>query len=130
MNTQTWTLRSLAGVAVLAILAIAASAQGPATVKPAAMVNGEPIPMADVEALIKSRGPLATPPTEVQRKQMQLEALAMLMDDLIMQQFLRQYAPPVDQAELKKRLTEMQAELAKKGQTLQDFCKETGQTEI
>ena len=47
-----------------------------------------------------------------------------------MQQFLRKYAPAVDPAELNKRLAEMVAGLKKKGQTLQDFCKETGQTEI
>jgi peptidyl-prolyl cis-trans isomerase C len=121
-------LRSLAGAAILATLASTAQAQAPA--KPAAVVNGEPITMADVEALLKGRGPLATPPTELQRKQMQLEAVAMLIDDLIMQQFLRKYAPPVDPAELNKRVAEMQVALKKKNQTLQDFCKETGQTEI
>jgi peptidyl-prolyl cis-trans isomerase C len=128
MTARTWALRSLAGVTVLATLASGLRAQAPG--KPAATVNGEPIPIAEVEALLKGRGPLPTPPTELQRKQMQIEALGMLIDDLVMQQFLRKHAPKVDPAEFGKRLAELQDGLKKQNKTLQDFCKETGQTEI
>jgi peptidyl-prolyl cis-trans isomerase C len=113
--------------AVLVVAAGAATAQAPAKV--AATVNGAVITLADVEAALKARGPMATPPTEQQRRQMQLEALSMLIDDLIMQQFLRQQAPKVDPAEVSKRLAEMELGLKKQNKTLADFYREIGQSE-
>jgi peptidyl-prolyl cis-trans isomerase C len=127
MTARTWALRSLASAAILAVAVSAATAQAPAKV--AAVVNGETITVADVEAVLKSRGPMATPPTELQRKQMQFEALSMLIDDLVMQQFLRQHAPKIDAAEASKRLAELEQGLKKQNKTLVDFYRETGQNE-
>ena len=56
---------------------------------PAAIVNGTAITMAEVESILKQAGPTATPLTEAQRKQMQMEAVAMLIDDVLMEQFLK-----------------------------------------
>jgi len=130
MTARRWALRSLASAAILVVAVSAASAQAPATpAKVAAVVNGEVITTTEVEAVLKSRTPTATPLTELQRKQMQLEALSMLIDDLVMQQFLRQHAPKVDPVEASKRLAEMEEGLKKQGKTLADFYRETGQTE-
>lgn len=120
-------LRTAAGLLAAAVLAGGAGAQQ--SPKPAAVVNGETISFAEVEAWIKSRGPLPTPPTEQTRKQMQAEAVSLLIDDLVMQQFLRKYAPRIEPAEVAKRMAELEDGLKKQDKTLADFYKETSQTE-
>src|SRR5439155_12002641 len=84
----------------------------------------------DVEMLMKERGPSPTPLSEVQRKQMQLASLEMLIDDVLMRQFLRKSGPKVDPAEVAKRVAELEASLKKQGKSLQDFYRETNQTEF
>ena len=45
-----------------------------------------------------------------------------------MQQFLLQHAPHIDSAEVDKQMVQMQEELKKKGQTLDDFYRAPNQT--
>jgi peptidyl-prolyl cis-trans isomerase C len=125
-----WALRALASATVAAALAGGLFAQTPATTaKPAALVNGEPIALAEVEALLKSRPTQFPKPTEAEHREMQREALDMLIDDLVMQQFLRKNAPAVPAGEVNKKLKDLQASLKAQGRTLDDFCRENGQTE-
>lgn len=132
--------QGLAGVAGLILLASGTLAQAPATApaqpagKPAAVVNGEPIPLADVERLtdmLLQEKFKVQPPTEAQRKQVRREVLSMLINDVLMRQFVRKHGPQVEPAEVDKQLAEFAANLQKQNppRTLQDFCKETGQTE-
>jgi PPIC-type PPIASE domain/SurA-like N-terminal domain len=115
----------------LVILANGALAQGSKQPsKPAAVVNGIAISMAEVEQALKQAGPTATPLTELQRKQMRQEALSLLIDDILLQEFLRRHAPEVDPNEVNKHLHELEDGLKKQGKTLVSFCKETGQTEV
>jgi peptidyl-prolyl cis-trans isomerase C len=123
-------LQALTSAAVLAVLTNWAIGQtGTAANKPAAVVDGTPITMAEVEAVIKQGGPSPTPLTENQRRQMQIEAVGMLIDDLLVQQFLRSHGPKIDPAEVNKRLAELEESLKKQGKTLQDFFKESNQNE-
>jgi peptidyl-prolyl cis-trans isomerase C len=116
-------------MAVLALLVNGARTQllKPAA-KPAARVDGTDISMAEVEAILKQGGPTATTLTEVQRKQLQMEAVAMLIDDLLMERFLRKNGPRVQQAEIDKKLAELEKGLNQQGKSLDDFYKESGQT--
>jgi peptidyl-prolyl cis-trans isomerase C len=115
---------------MVAVLARAAQAQAPAAApKPAAVVNGTAITMAEVEAVLKQSGPTPTPLTEVQRRQMQLEAVHMLVDEQLLQQFLRKNGPRVTPAEVNARVNDLVGKLKMDGKTLQDFYKETGQSE-
>jgi len=98
--------------------------------KPAAIVNGIAISMAEVEQALKQAGPTATPLTELQRKQMRQEALSLLIDDILLQEHLRRHAPQVDPMEVNKHLRELEQGLQKQGKTLGSFCKETSQTEV
>src|SRR5437016_3724920 len=103
--TNSW---GLASAVFLAILASSAGAQiTPASNKPAAVVNGEAITLADVEGVVKLGPQVTPPPTPAQRQQMQAEALTLLIDDVLMQQFLRRQCPPVDAKEVAKRLDDM-----------------------
>jgi peptidyl-prolyl cis-trans isomerase C len=128
MSLRTWI--SVASLAVLASLAGQVHAQTPrAATKPVALVDGTAITLAEVEAVLKQTGPSATPLTEVQKRQMQMEAVTMLVDDLLMQQFLHKHGPKVDPAEVNRRLAELEDQLKKQNKTLADFFKETGQNE-
>lgn len=108
---------------------IPAPAVGAAS-KPAALVNGEAITVAEVEAVIKAMGPPSpTPLTDAQRREKQTEAVNMLIDDLLMQQFLRQNGPKIDPAEVEKQIVEIQTRLKAQNKTLADMLKESNLTE-
>ncbi len=125
--------RILAGLASAATVACWTSATLAQTgAKPAnivATVNGSPITMAEVELVLKKAGPKATAPTEAQRKEMQQEALTMLIDDQLMRDFLRKKGPTVDLEEVNKQVAELAESLKKEKKTLADYLKEQNQTE-
>ncbi len=130
MNGPLWSLGILGGMVLLAGCTGGARAQAPAApVQPAAVVNGEPIAMADVEALVQMEGPTALQLPESKRRQKRLDALAMLIDDLLMQQFLRQNGPRIDPAEVVKQTNELEEGLRRQGKKLQEFLRESNQTE-
>jgi peptidyl-prolyl cis-trans isomerase C len=129
MNRRNWIMRGLAG-AVLAWLSggtVPARAQQPAAGPAAAVVNGEPIPMAEVEAILKQT-PSAVQVSESVQKEMRLRALAMLVDDTLMQQYLKANAPQVSRAEVEAKMVEMDASLRKQNKNIEMYCKENGQT--
>lgn len=124
MIARKWTLASLAG---LALLASSVFAQGPS--KPAAVVNGEPISVAEVEATLKQVPLMQNQPTEAQSRQMRAEVIGQLVDDLLMQQFLRKNGPKIDSTEINKLMSSMDSWLKTQGQTKQEYCRYTGQSE-
>lgn len=104
----------------------------PAAAQPApvaaATVNGEAIPLADVDAFLKSKFPL-TPLTASQTRQMRVEILSDMIDDLLLKQFLRKSGVTAEPAEIDQHFKVLSDSLAKQKKTLADFYKETGQTE-
>ena len=100
--------------------------------KPAAIVNGEAISRAELDRVVgfvlKERFKLQ-PPTPSQKKQAQEDVLTMLIDDLLMKQFLEKNAPKADPAEVAKQFAELVEEQAKAKTKMEDFYKETSQTE-
>jgi peptidyl-prolyl cis-trans isomerase C len=110
----------------------AAAPAGQATIPPnkvVATVNGSPITMAEVELVLKKAGPKATAPTEAQRREMQQEALTMLIDDQLMRDFLRKKGPKVDLQDVNKQMAELVEGLKKEKKTLDEYLKEQNQTE-
>lgn len=101
---------------------------GSETIKPAAIVNGEPVTLTDLSALINARPP-AVPLTEAQRREVRKAALDLLVDDLLMRQFLRKNAPPVNGADIEKEITQLKEVLAKDKKTVTEFLREGQQTE-
>jgi len=130
MRDRMWSLRSLASATALVVLAGGAAAQGPgASGKPAAVVNGQPITYADLESVLKLNGPMPTQPTQAQYRQMQSEALDFLIDERVMEQFMRANGPKIDPKDVAKQLAELESALKAKGKTLDDYYKDTGLTE-
>jgi peptidyl-prolyl cis-trans isomerase C len=110
----------------------AALAQPPAAAPPAsaaaATVNGETISLAEVDAVLAHTLPL-TPFTAAQRRQMRIEVLADMVDEVLVRQFLRKNGPKVDPAEIDAQLKAYGEKLQKEGKSLAAWLKETGQTE-
>jgi peptidyl-prolyl cis-trans isomerase C len=96
--------------------------------KPAAVVNGEPVSAAELQAVLKLSGPVAVHLPEGQRRQRQMEALSLLIDNLLMRQFLAKHTPAVPPAEVDKRLAEFEAGLKEQGKGLAEHCHDTHQT--
>lgn len=119
----------LAGLVLLGVAVHDAQGQPPtAGPKPAALVNGEPIALTELNALLSARPP-AVPLTEGQKRELRQAALDMLVDDLLMRQFLRKNAPTANPAEIEKEITELKEVLTKQKKSLVEFLREGQQTE-
>jgi peptidyl-prolyl cis-trans isomerase C len=123
--------RILGAAAVLAVLAGSALGQ-PA--KPAALVNGEAIMPADVDAVMSMQPPTATPLTEAQKKAARYEILEMLINEAVMKQFFQRElkarsALKPNSPEVNKQINELVDGLKKKGGSLETFLKEEGMSE-
>ena len=91
----------------------------------AAVVNGEPIQVEEVELFLKQR-PVPPQLTDEQRRQLKMEVVGMIVDDHLLQQFLRGNSPPVKDEDVNKWLSELEKSLKSQGHTLQEFYKERG----
>jgi peptidyl-prolyl cis-trans isomerase C len=117
--------------AVLAVLVGRLPAQTPPAQKPAAVVNGEVVPMAELEKLLKDRPQSPYPQTVKEQAEVRDIALKMLIDDVLIRQFLKKTMPPANPTDIAKELAELQQALAnqKPPRTVQDFLRDTHQTE-
>ena len=133
MTMQKWIRHGLVSMATLASLAMSALAQEkqptPVDKGLVAIVNGKEITRTELDAVLKKAGPQAIAPTEEQKRQMKQEALALLIDDELMKEFLIKQGPPVDIADVNKQIAELAEGLAKQKKTLDAYLKEQGQSE-
>jgi parvulin-like peptidyl-prolyl isomerase len=106
----------------------AASAAGAPT-GVAGIVNGESITLAEVEAIIKTVPAPPVPPTDAQKRQMRQEVLEMLIDDTLVRQYLTATNGRVSQADFNREYEGLLTALKAKNMTLQDFLRDTSQTE-
>jgi parvulin-like peptidyl-prolyl isomerase len=146
MKRLTWKFKGLAACWAVACMLNRAPAQDPVpvpmpaspvvptaattpAVKPAAVVNGDTIPMSDVEAVLKQAGPTAVPMNEEQRRGAQHQALAMLIDETLIHQFLKEHGPVVTDADVNRKLEELDAGWRKENKSLAEFARERGLSE-
>src|SRR5262249_28140192 len=129
MAIRSWARRALAGFVVVAVVSAVPSQCQAKDPPPAALVNGEPIALAEVDAILNARPAMMANVTEKERCEMQLEVVNMLVDDLLMQQFVRKNGPSVSASVVNKQMSDLQAELRAKGQSLAEFLRVNGQTE-
>ncbi|HEY8506238.1 MAG TPA: peptidylprolyl isomerase, partial [Gemmataceae bacterium] len=119
---------ALAAVVTASLGGGSARPEAPEKDKPAAVVNGETISLGEVDAVIRQRPAGLTPLPPSQQRQLRLEILAGLIDDLLLRQFLREHAPPVDPAELDQQMAALVKSLQAQDKTMADYCRETHQT--
>jgi peptidyl-prolyl cis-trans isomerase C len=118
MRRPTWALLTLLSCSVAALAQPAppteATAAPPGT---AATVNGQPIP----EDLVQ-RGLDAAPAAK--RAEIRAERLNVLIDDMLIDQYLQQLMIPVEGKDVDGRITEMRAELLKQKKDFEKLLKE------
>jgi parvulin-like peptidyl-prolyl isomerase len=119
---------TLAALLVCAAWTGSARAQGFAAGPAAAVVNGEKIPAADVQKLLQREPPTVHPLTQKQKQELWQLALDMLINDVLMRQFLTKNTPAVSTEQIAKEMDLLKTGLAKQNMTLDKFLKDSDQT--
>ena len=96
--------------------------------KVVAIVNGDNITQAELDLSLKQLGPSPIQLGTNRVRQQQLEALSLMIDDLLMRQFLKKNGPEVKESDIDKKMADLVAELKKANKTLEDMHKENGFT--
>lgn len=94
----------------------------------AATVNGEPITVALLDAVVNANLQ-HVPITAAQRRRLRAALLDELIDDSLLRQFLAKSGVKADPAEIDAQMAALKASLLKENRTLAAYLKETGQTE-
>src|SRR5262249_26217624 len=94
----------------------------------AATVNGEKVLVGEVKKILEQR-PYPLTLSEEQKKQLRHAALDVLIEDVLMRQYLSKYVPKVNQADFNKEVQELTDALKKQNKTIEMFLKESGQTQ-
>lgn len=130
MRGRKWTVRGMTGTLVLLWASGSVWAQGGGldAGKPAASVNGEVITMGELEAALRQIGQMPVSQPESARKQQQQVVLSALIDSVLLRQFLKQNAPPIDAKEMDARMHDLAEQLKRQNKTLADFCRELNQS--
>jgi len=123
---RSWIIWSVC--AVLASGGNWAAAQPVKKEKPAALVNGETIAQAELKAVLDAR-PSPVPLSAEQQKQLKQAALDMLIDDMLMRQFLRKNSQAPTAAEITKEIDLVKTALKKQNKTLEEFLRDSRQNE-
>jgi parvulin-like peptidyl-prolyl isomerase len=126
MRLHIWALA--VGVAGLVAAAGPARAQdSPKTV--VATVNGRTVTLGEVETVLKARNMRSAEMPPDSRKRMQYEVACLLVDGILWEQYLQKNGPRIDPAEINKHMDELEREVKKNGKTMQDYYKDSGQSE-
>lgn len=129
MNGRMWIVRGMAGALALLCVPGGAWAQKADPNAPAAIVNGEAITKADLDANLKKAGFLQVNLPEAQRKQQQQMVLNAIIEAVLLRQFLEKNAPPVDEKAINAHMAGLASQLRQQGRSFSDFCREMNRTE-
>ena len=124
MSMQSGSWQKGLTLAVLAVWATQAGAQG----KWAARVNGEGIPVGDLEAVLAQR-PSPVPLTKELESQVRKAALDMLIHDALMRQFLKRSVGASNPADACTEMENLKTALQKQGKSIEQFLREGKMTE-
>jgi parvulin-like peptidyl-prolyl isomerase len=92
--------------------------------KVAAIVNGEPITVAELDAALRQLPPEVTPVSTLQKRQQRAQALEALIDDKLVRQFLKQSGPKVEPAEVDRQYAALIASQRAQGKSIEEYLKE------
>ena len=93
---------------------------------PVASVNGQVITAGDLQQAMRWIAPAPANAPSTMERQRQLEALGFLIDNLLMEQFIKASGPAVPKAEIDSKLAELAAELKKQDKTIESMCRDQG----
>jgi parvulin-like peptidyl-prolyl isomerase len=96
--------------------------------KIAATVNGEAISVTELDTAVAQIPAPMTALSAIQKRQQRLDVLHVLVDDLLVRQFLRQYGPKVEPAEVDRQVAALAVSQKAQGNNLDEYLKETGLT--
>lgn len=122
----TWALLSLS------VFAVTSHAQRSVLLEPGkvlAVVNGEKITGAQLNVILSQMGERSKSMSAEGLKLVQQQALDILIDDALLQQYLNRYAPAPESAEINKQMVDLKEGLKKSGKTYEEFLKDTRQSE-
>lgn len=116
------------GQAVILVMTLAVgSAQAQLfKAKPVAIVNGQAIAREEWEAAVKRLPP---PPANISpdaKKAANMQMLALMIDDVLLRQFLSKQVPVPSATEVQQRMTQLETALRANKKTLADYYRETG----
>lgn len=97
--------------------------------KPIAVVNGQPVSREEWEAAVKKLPPPPANISEGAKKAAGMEILALMIDDLLLRQYLNKQVPAPGAAEIQQRMVQLETALRANKRTLADYYKETGLNE-
>lgn len=100
----------------------------PAADKVAAVVNGEPVTAAEVDAAVAQLPPPTSPLSTIQKRQQRADVLQLLVEDRLVRQFLRKHGPKVDPADVERQLAALEASQRAEGKSAEQYLKEVGLT--
>ena len=95
----------------------------------AATVNGEVIRLDEVDAFIQRHSPIQAPMTGEQLRRLRLAVVDGMIDDLLLKQYVEQHAPKATAEEVDRHLQALTVGLRRQGKSVQDYLRETRQTE-
>jgi peptidyl-prolyl cis-trans isomerase C len=96
--------------------------------KVAAVVNGEAITAAELDAAVANLPPVEMPVSAAQKQQQRADVLQLLIDDRLVRQHLKTHGPKVDPAEIDRQFAALEASLKNQGKTVDAYLKECGLT--
>lgn len=94
--------------------------------KPIAVVNGQAIDRDEWEAAVKRLPP---PPPNISaeaKKGAAMQVLALMIDDVLLRQYLNKQVPPPSAADIQQKMTQLETALRANKKTLADYYRETG----
>jgi peptidyl-prolyl cis-trans isomerase C len=93
-----------------------------------ATINGETIKLDEVDALLRLR-PSVIPVPAAHQRQMKLEVLSGLIDELLLRQYFKQHGPALPPSAIEPQLATLKAGLAKANLTFEQYLRDNHQTE-
>ncbi len=116
----------------LCIVALAATGvwanQTPPPRGPVAKVNGQEITREAWEQALQRLPPIPVHFSEAQRKSLHTELLGLMVDELLLRQFLQQHSAAPAASQIDQRLAELEKSLKARQMTLQEFLVDSKQT--
>lgn len=97
--------------------------------KVVAIINGQKVYDKDLQHVIQSMPSAQVALSDSNKSMIQREVLSMLIDDILMDQFLNRYVPGVDDKEVNAKIVELATALKAKGKSMAEYYKDSNQTE-